>query len=88
MYRRCGIPSTISIAVERWVLKIEIDGEWEKCTFPARQEALAAFLALSRDYTLKLQRAILFPAEAEPELRGSSGDPVFDRVPRHLRRRM
>ena len=42
-----------------WVLKIQLDGEWEQCTFRTRQQALAAFLALTTDYSVKLERAIL-----------------------------
>lgn len=44
--------------VNQWVLKIELNGEWEECHFPSQQDALSAFLALNADY--RLQRAILF----------------------------
>jgi hypothetical protein len=44
--------------VSQWVLKIELNGEWEECHFPTRQDALSAFLALNADY--RLERAILF----------------------------
>lgn len=52
-----------SAVVCRWVLKIELDGEWEECAFQTRREALTAFIALAADYELKLRRAILFAPE-------------------------
>lgn len=51
-----------------WVLRIELDGEWEECKFTTRQEALAAFVALAADYDVNLRRAVLLPAGAEAEL--------------------
>ncbi len=51
-----------------WVLKIELDGEWEECKFMTRQEALAAFVALAADYDVNLRRAVLLPSGAEAEL--------------------
>jgi len=45
--------------VNKWVLKVEVNGEWEECTFPTRQEALSAFIALASDYELNLRRAVL-----------------------------
>lgn len=52
-----------------WLLKIEINGEWEECGFRTRKEALAAFLALLTDYKVRLKRAVLFspPAHVSPE---------------------
>jgi len=49
-------------AVKHWVLKIEIDGEWEQCVFTTREQALAAFVALAADYKFALRRAVLFPS--------------------------
>jgi hypothetical protein len=48
--------------VDQWILKIELNGEWEECCFPTRNEALLAFLALAADY--RLQRAILLTSRA------------------------
>jgi hypothetical protein len=45
--------------VNKWVLKVELNGEWEECTFATRQEALSAFIALASDYELNLRRAVL-----------------------------
>jgi hypothetical protein len=45
--------------VNKWVLKVEVNGEWEECTFATRQEALSAFMALASDYELNLRRAVL-----------------------------
>jgi hypothetical protein len=46
--------------VNEWILKIELNGEWEECKFPTRNEALSTFVALAQDYAKSLQRAILF----------------------------
>jgi hypothetical protein len=54
----------------KWVLGIELNGEWEHCSFPTRQEALASFAALTSDYPVKIARAILFqqlPNIGQPE---------------------
>ncbi len=51
-----------------WVLKIELDGEWEQCGYATRQEALAAFVALAADYDVNLRRAVLLPAGTERQL--------------------
>jgi hypothetical protein len=53
-------------SVNRWVLKIELNGEWEECSFPSQKEALAAFVALVSDYSQKLQRAVLLRPDASP----------------------
>jgi hypothetical protein len=45
--------------VRYWVLSVELDGEWEECSFTTRNEAVAAFRALARDYTAALKKAIL-----------------------------
>jgi hypothetical protein len=47
-----------------WVLKVELSGEWEECKFASRKEALAAFIALTTDYRIRLRRAILFASAA------------------------
>ena len=49
--------------MDRWLLKIELDGEWEECTYKTRSEALNAFLALINDYATHIRRAILFSPE-------------------------
>jgi hypothetical protein len=46
--------------VNEWILKIELNGEWEECKFPTRNEALSTFVALAQDYHRNLQRAIMF----------------------------
>jgi hypothetical protein len=46
--------------VTKWVLKIELNGEWEECSFQTRNEALSAFAALATDYNVSLHRAVLF----------------------------
>lgn len=46
--------------MREWVLRVELDGEWEECKFPTRNEALSTFAALTEDYERNLQRAILF----------------------------
>ena len=43
----------------KWMLKIQLDGEWEECNFSTCKEALISFAALSQDYRLKLKRAVL-----------------------------
>jgi hypothetical protein len=51
--------------VSKWVLKIELDGEWEECVFSTREDALTAFTALATDYRPNLRRAVLLLVEAE-----------------------
>jgi len=52
----------------KWLLKVELNGEWEECRFSSREEALIAFTALANDYAVYLNRAILFsPTGAEKE---------------------
>jgi hypothetical protein len=46
--------------VDTWILKVELNGEWEECRFPSKRDALAAFAALSADYPSTLVRAMLF----------------------------
>lgn len=46
--------------MNEWLLKVELNGEWEECRFLSRKEALSAFAALAGDYSSRLQRAILF----------------------------
>lgn len=59
--------------LNEWVLKIELNGEWEECRFPTRSEALSAFLALAADYCLK--RAILLRPRAAFAGSGSLAEP-------------
>jgi hypothetical protein len=42
-----------------WVLRVELDDEWEECTFHSRWDALSTFVALASDYEQRLKRAIL-----------------------------
>jgi hypothetical protein len=54
----------LKVFVSRWVLQIELNGEWEECQFLSRNEALSAFVALARDYKKDIKRAILLPEAA------------------------
>ena len=47
----------------KWVLKVELNGEWEECYYSTCTEAMAAFLALASDYAPVLQNATLFLEE-------------------------
>jgi len=64
--------------MDRWLLKIELNGEWEECSFKTQSEALTTFLAVFKDYAALVRRAILFsPGRndgwvAWHKLRGSS----------------
>lgn len=49
--------------MDRWLLKIELDGEWEECAYRTRSEALGAFLALINDYANHVRKAVLFSPE-------------------------
>lgn len=51
--------------MHEWVLKIELNGEWEECSFFSRNDALCTFVALAEDYERNLQRAILFSPELQ-----------------------
>jgi hypothetical protein len=42
-----------------WVLRIEVNGEWEQCSFPTQKAALLAFAALAKDYRVALKKALL-----------------------------
>jgi len=46
-------------SMKKWVLSVELDGEWEECSFATHKEALAAFAALAKDYTKALKGAVL-----------------------------
>jgi hypothetical protein len=58
--------------VKHWVLKIELDGEWEQCVFGTREEALTAFAALAGDYRLSLRRALLLLIGSEADFANTS----------------
>lgn len=66
IYCRAASEPRINVAVHNWVLKIELDGEWEECSFKTRTEALAAFTALTADY--EVERAVLLPIAGEMDL--------------------
>ena len=55
------------LAVITWVLRIELDGEWEECVFLSRDEAVAAFVALSDDYKRIIRGAVLFPVNGNTQ---------------------
>lgn len=42
-----------------WLLRIELNGEWEECGFSSRKEALATFAAVTQDYRANVKRAVL-----------------------------
>lgn len=46
-------------SVTNWVLSVELDGEWEECSFATRPEAMAAFIALASDYSTTLRSVVL-----------------------------
>jgi hypothetical protein len=45
--------------MDSWILRVELDGEWEECSFATSKEALTAFAALAQDYQSTLSRAVL-----------------------------
>jgi hypothetical protein len=45
--------------VTNWVLSVELDGEWEECSFATRTEALAMLVALASDYRETLRSVVL-----------------------------
>ena len=65
-------------SVRPWILGIELNGEWEQCTFGTRQEAITAFAALSSDYDAQIERAVLFrdPGEQERQSLANMGTPI------------
>jgi hypothetical protein len=69
------------ISVNEWILKVEVNGEWEECSFPSRTAALSAFTALSADYCINLQRAILIAPRSNP-----AGLDKIEREPQNIRR--
>lgn len=56
--------------MNRWVLKIELNGEWEECEFKTQTDALAAFMAIAADYAVRLKRAVLVSTALVEELAG------------------
>ena len=46
--------------MNEWLLRVELNGEWEECRFLSRNEALSTFVDLAKDYASLLRRAILF----------------------------
>lgn len=49
--------------MDRWLLKIELDGEWEECLFNTRSEAFSVFLMLVNDYTTHIRKAVILSPE-------------------------
>ncbi|GEM_PF-3705548 len=45
--------------MDKWILSVELDGEWEHCSFATPKEALSAFIAVAKDYEHHLKRAVL-----------------------------
>jgi len=46
---------------QRFVLRVQLNGEWEECSYSSPDEALAAFAGLAKDYKKAVQRAVLLP---------------------------
>lgn len=42
-----------------WILRVELGGEWEECSFATPKEAISAFAALVEDYQQDVRRAVL-----------------------------
>ena len=60
--------------METWILGVELNGEWEQCTFRSRQEALASFAALTSDYPVKIGKAILVQKERALDYLATEGN--------------
>lgn len=43
----------------RWLLQVEIDGEWEECSFATGREAARALASVTADYRSHVHYAIL-----------------------------
>lgn len=56
--------------MNRWLLKVEVEGQWEECAYLSQAEAVAAFAAVVADYGLALSRAELVCGESVPPLPG------------------
>jgi len=67
-----GFRLTGSDLLNKWLLKVELNGEWEECAFKTRAEAMSAFAALVRDYTALIKRAVLYSPERELQWPGYS----------------
>lgn len=52
-----------------WVLSVQLEEEWEECSFATRQEALATFAALTKDYTVAIRGAVLASSQQEFQLK-------------------
>jgi hypothetical protein len=51
--------------MQKWVLEVCLDGEWESCLFAQREEAKSAFVDLIADYGARLYRASLVSPEGK-----------------------
>ena len=63
--------------VTRWLLRIQLNGEWEECLFATRKDALATLVALLEDYATEMRGAVLlceypgsFALNITPEISG------------------
>ena len=45
--------------MQSWVLKVQVDGEWEACAFGRREEAEATLDGLISDYGERVSKACL-----------------------------
>ena len=64
--------------MKHWILRIELDGEWEQCLFATREEALTAFAALANDYP-NLRRAVLLRVEPKTDFVSTLVEEEMDR---------
>lgn len=60
--------------MNNWILKVELDGEWEECSFATPKEALSAFAALVEDYQQNVSRAVLCSRSTASRQRKSWSD--------------
>jgi hypothetical protein len=60
---------------------VELNREWEECSFATRSEALTSFRALTKDYPVCLTRAVLI---AHPPKTAKRMAPPQPAVPRFV----
>jgi hypothetical protein len=58
---------------------VELNWEWEECTFATRHEALTSFRALTKDYRVHLTRAVLIAPPPKTEDRMVPPRPALPR---------
>ena len=63
--------------MNRWLLKVELAGQWEECSYPTQAEALAAFAAVAADYRLVLSRVVLVSDTSTPFAPAAKPTPTY-----------